>query len=277
MEFIFNNFNVIAVYILLIILVIISYKLIDKFDIYLNNMLNRNQHDSLFSRFLPLLNKTLKTLILFFVIITVCQTHGIPVNSIIAGLGVGGLAIGFAAKESISNIFGSISLIADRVFKIGDYVVINQSINNKDVEGIIEDINFRSTKIRSFDDSLIVIPNNITANSTIINNSYRKKRPIREIISLTYNVSDEQINIAIKIIKDILKNNESIIENDNIVELDSLGEYSVNILLLTYTSKTSFNSYQEVKAEVLSEIYAKFNQNNLDFAYPTQDIILKNS
>jgi MscS family membrane protein len=115
------------------------------------------------ARFLPLFNKTAKALIVFFMAATFLQSHGYSLQALIAGFGITGLAVGFAAKETIASAFGALALLADKSFQLGDYIIVGT------VEGTVEDINMRSTKIRAQDGALIIIPNNLMANSIIRN------------------------------------------------------------------------------------------------------------
>ncbi len=118
-------------------------------------------------RFLPLFEKTVKGLILFFMIATFLQSHGYSLSALIAGFGITGLAVGFAAKETISSAFGAIAIIADKSFQIGDHIVV--SIAAGAAEGVVEDINMRSTKLRAPDGTLFIVPNNLMAASVIKN------------------------------------------------------------------------------------------------------------
>ncbi len=126
------------------------------------------------------------------------------------------------------------------------------------------------------DNSLIIIPNNVTANQVVSNISRRNKRLIRETITLTYKANKETIIEVINIIYDILKSNENIDKSDINVVLESLSDYSVNLLVLAYSNKTLYSEYIKVKSDLLLNIYNKFNENNIEFAYPTQTIEIEN-
>lgn len=163
--------NEIIELVLVIVVVFISFKLIRIFNKNLKNKILLKQSDTTILGFMPLIDKLLKITVIFLAIATVLQNHGYSITSLIAGFGITGLAVGFGAKETISNVFGSFSLLADKAYKIGDYVVINQAIQDKAVEGIVEDINLRSTKIRALDGALLIVPNNIVANGVVKNTS----------------------------------------------------------------------------------------------------------
>lgn len=160
--------------IVILVIVFISFKLIDIFNKNLKEKILSKQSDTTILGFLPLIDKFIRAIIIFLAVATVLQCHGYSITSLIAGFGITGLAVGFGAQATIANIFGSFSLLADKAYKIGDYIIINQSIHDKAVEGVVEDINLRSTKIRCKDGGLIIIPNNVVATGVVKNISYKE-------------------------------------------------------------------------------------------------------
>lgn len=276
MTFLQTHISEIIRIIFYIIIVSLGLNLISKLTKHLTHALKLKDTNSLLLRFMPLLDNIIKVVFLFFIVIIFLKRYGIEATSLLAGIGIGGLAIGFAAKETIANLFGSVALILDNAYKVGDYIYISQDIMGKNVEGTVVDINLRSTKLRTMDNSLIIIPNNVTANQVVSNISRRNKRLIREIITLTYKANKETIIEVINIIYDILKSNENIDKSDINVVLESLSDYSVNLLVLAYSNKTLYGEYIKVKSDLLLNIYNKFNENNIEFAYPTQTIEIEN-
>ncbi len=276
MTFLQTHISEIIRIIFYIIIVSLGLNLISKLTKHLTHALKLKDTNSLLLRFMPLLDNIIKVVFLFFIVIIFLKRYGIEATSLLAGIGIGGLAIGFAAKETIANLFGSVALILDNAYKVGDYIYISQDIMGKNVEGTVVDINLRSTKLRTMDNSLIIIPNNVTANQVVSNISRRNKRLIRETITLTYKANKETIIEAINIIYDVLKSNENIDKSDINVVLESLSDYSVNLLVLAYSNKTLYGEYIKVKSDLLLNIYNKFNENNIEFAYPTQTIEIEN-
>ena len=276
MTFLQTHISEIIRIIFYIIIVSLGLNLISKLTKHLTHALKLKDTNSLLLRFMPLLDNIIKVVFLFFIVIIFLKRYGIEATSLLAGIGIGGLAIGFAAKETIANLFGSVALILDNAYKVGDYIYISQDIMGKNVEGTVVDINLRSTKLRTMDNSLIIIPNNVTANQVVSNISRRNKRLIRETITLTYKANKETIIEVINIIYDILKSNENIDKSDINVVLEILSDYSVNLLVLAYSNKTLYGEYIKVKSDLLLNIYNKFNENNIEFAYPTQTIEIEN-
>lgn len=156
-----------------IVVVFISFKFIDNFCLDFKNNILSKKSDTTILGFMPIVDKTLKAIVIFIAAAMVLQSFGYSITSLITGFGITGLAVGFGAQSTIANIFGSFSLLADKVYKVGDYIVINQSIQDKPVEGVVEDINLRSTKIRNNDGSLIIVPNNIVANGVVKNTNQK--------------------------------------------------------------------------------------------------------
>ena len=175
MEFLSLHSHEIIEFILVVTIVFILFKALDIFNTNLKNKILLKQSDTTILGFMPLTDKILKFTIVFLAIATILQSHGYSVTSLIAGFGITGLAVGFGAQATIANVFGSFSLLADKAYKVGDYIVINQTVHDTAVEGVVEDINLRSTKIRSVDGSLLIIPNNIVANGVVKNVSSKSE------------------------------------------------------------------------------------------------------
>lgn len=173
LDFLSVHKGIIIEFIAVIVIVFIGFKAIDIFNTKLKVKILSKQSDTTILGFMPLIDKILKVTIVFLAVATVLQNHGYSVSSIIAGFGITGLAVGFGAQATIANVFGSFSLLADKAYKVGDYIVINQSIQDRPVEGLVEDINLRSTKIRNRDNEVIIVPNNIIANGVVKNISQK--------------------------------------------------------------------------------------------------------
>lgn len=154
--------------------ILIAFKLIDIFNKNLKDKIVAKHGDKTILGFLPIIEKVIKITIIFFGVATILQSHGYSVTSLIAGFGITGLAVGFGAQATIANVFGSFSLLADKAYKIGDYIIINQTVHDKAVEGIVEDINLRSTKIRCKDGGLVIVPNNTVATGVVKNISIKE-------------------------------------------------------------------------------------------------------
>lgn len=235
------------------------------------NIISKHENSARLLSFCPILNKVIKAIVLFIIIASVMQAHGYSMTSLVAGFGIVGMAVSFAAKESIANIFGSVSILYDKVFDLGDYVKIN------DVEGYVNDISLRSTKIKTLDNSIITIPNNIVANSVIINYSQIKKRRMVETVGITYGTANEKIDKAIDIIKSVIRDNNEVVTNDNLIFLEKLNSSSIDIHMEAYINYGDLANFRRVRQDVIKEVVRQFRQEGIDFAFPSQSIYIENN
>lgn len=160
--------------------------------------------------------------------------------------------------------------MSDKAYKIGDYVIVNG------VEGTVEDINSRSTKIRTLDNFLYLVPNSSVANGNICNISRAKKRRIVEVFTLTYDTSDEMLERAIKIVEEVLDSNPQI-HSDYVVVLDTLADSSINIKCIAYAKTKVYNEYIKIKSDVILEVVRRYRSEGLDFAFPSTSVYVEKS
>jgi len=254
---------------LIISVIIISMKLIEFLNKKIReNIIAKHENSARLLSFCPILTKVSKVIVLFIIAASVMQAHGYSMTSLIAGFGIMGMAVSFAAKESIANIFGSLAILYDKVFDLEDYVTIGV------VEGTIIDINLRSTKIKTLDNSIITLPNNVVANSLITNISAIEKRRINEVIGITYDTPNEKIERAIEILKQIIRENDEVETNDTLVYLEKLNSSSIDIHLQAYVKYGDLVNYRRIKENVILEIIKRFRAENISFAFPSQSIYL---
>ncbi|MCB0349325.1 MAG: mechanosensitive ion channel, partial [Bdellovibrionales bacterium] len=209
--------------------------------------------------------------VIIFGFLVMVQNFGINVMSLLAGLGLGGLAVALAAQDTCANFFGSVMILLDRPFRIGDI------INVANIEGTVEDVGFRSTKIRTFYGSLITVPNAEMAKSHIDNLGVRKQRRVRFHLGVEYSTKPDSMKKFIEGVKTIIAAN-SLSDKDNItVAFDSYGDFSLNILLNFFLNVQDIKGELVEKEKILLEIYALADSLNVGFAFPTQTIHLSKS
>jgi len=200
----------------------------------------------------------------------ILQVWGINVTALFASLGIGGLAFALAAKDAAANLFGSFSLLADKSIRIGEWIKVNG------VEGTVEDIGMRTTKIRSFGMSLITVPNQIIANNPIENFSRRGVRRIKMRIGLTYDTNEKQITKIVEEIKTMLQNHEQISQKETlIVNFESFGDSGLNIFIYTFTSTSNWLKYLDIREDVHLKIMKIVESNGSSFAFPSQSIYVE--
>lgn len=242
-------------------------KLIDAFQHNLEKKLLRKNSDSPLLNLMPVLTKILKALVVFILLAGFLQSFGYNVASLIAGFGITGLAVGFAAKEAIGNIFGSFGLLADRVYKIGEYIKFNG------YEGTVENINLRSTTVRSLEGFAINVPNNLLANEEIINVSQTDRRRIDITVNIEYGTSNEKIDRAVEILKEIARRNETILEGETAF-IENLASSSIDVRLVCYTTKASWGDYVVEKSRVIREIIYRYREEGIEFAFPSTSVYM---
>ena len=248
--------------------------LIDKFVDNVSVALKKRDANNILLRFMPLLRKTAKIVFVLVFTVAALQLYGFSVSTLVTGIGVGGVVFGLAAQKTIINIFGSISLIIDNAYKVSDYICVNSSLDGKDVEGYVEDITLRSTKIRSLDGTMYNIPNGNISEGVVKNYTQMKKRLFKTVINLTYSTTPEKIEKAKEICDEVLTSHPDILGNHN-VNLCALNSYSVDIQILADMKPVGLAQLYRIKNDILIEIFKQFNENKIEFAFPTQTIELK--
>ena len=214
------------------------------------------------------ITKTLKVIIVILGVMTILQEWGINVSAFVASLGLGGLAFALAAKDTAANLFGSLVLFTDRPFKIGDWV------QTSDVERTIEDIGIRSTKVRTFSQALVTIPNATMANTAITNWTRMGKRRIKMRIGLTYSTSTAQMENILKEIRELLENHQDIHENA-MIYFGEFADSSLSIFCYFFTKTTVWAEYLHVREIINLEIMKIVEKNKAEFAFPSQSLYIE--
>jgi MscS family membrane protein len=218
----------------------------------------------------PIIRKSLRVTIVVLVLVQIVQIlSDKPITSIIAGLGIGGLAIALAAQDTIKNFFGSIVLFVDKPFEMGDRVVVDGH------DGPVEEVGFRSTKIRTLDGHLITVPNGELANKTIQNIG---KRPyIKRVadLTITYDTPPEKIDRALEIVKGILENHEgSRADFPPRVFFSDFNADSLNITVMYWYHPPNYWDYMVFTEKFNKEVFRGFDEEGIEFAFPTQTVYL---
>ena len=219
--------------------------------------------------FLPFISKFLKITIVIFGAIFIVQEWGYNVGALITGLGIGGVAVALAAKDTLANLFGSIMILIDRPFKIGDWIIVN------DIEGIVEDIGFRSTRIRTFGKALVSVPNSIVATTAITNWSMRDRRRINFSIGVTYSTSRQQISKAVSEINSMLLNHPEIHDDPLMVYFTDFKASSLDIFIYCFAKTSDWAKYLEIKQDVNIKIMEVLENLNINFAFNSMSVYIE--
>ncbi|RKO63990.1 mechanosensitive ion channel family protein [Caldibacillus debilis] len=193
--------------------------------------------------FIPFLSKTIRLVIVAISITIIAQEFNYNISGFIAGLGLGGLAVALAAKEVLANLLGGIVIIFERPFSIGD------SITTPSVEGTVEDITFRSTKIRNPSQALVTVPNSILANQPITNNSRIGKRKISFNLEILW-APRNKLERAVKRLEEMLHRHPGIQPEDVFVKLDQIRDGKMVLIFNFFTKSSEWSDFLDIKQEI---------------------------
>lgn len=221
--------------------------------------------------FYPLISKVLKAVILAFAVIQIADIWGFDIKAFITGLGLGGLAFALAAKDFAANLIAGVVIIFDKPFSIGDW------IKCKDLEGVIEDISFRSTKIRTFEKVLITVPNSMLANDPILNFNRRDTRRVTMNLGIAYNTSIEKIQLCVEKISTMLCEHYGINKETAHVSFDKFNESSLDIFVQYFANTVDFTEFMKIKQDVNCSIMEIMKEENISIAFPSMSIYMENS
>jgi MscS family membrane protein len=211
-----------------------------------------------------------KIIIFVIGVVAALQVWGINVSAFIASLGLGGLAFALAAKDTAANLFGGLTLLADKSLKMDDWIKVGN------VEGVVEDIGLRTTKIRTFEKSLIAVPNQILANKPVENFSRRGIRRIKFRVGLTYNTPSNTLEEIVSNITSMLQNHSDIAQDATmLVRFDKFEDSSLSIFVYTFTSTANWARYLEIKENINIQIMKIIENHNAEFAFPSQTLYIE--
>ena len=246
-------------------LVWLLFRLIDVLGSALARVARRTE-SRLDDQFVPLLRKTLKVIISVTVSVMVVQELGYSVSSLIASLGVGGLALALAAKDTVANVFGSVVVFTDQPFQVGDWIEV------EGVEGTVEEVGFRTTQIRRFDNSSVTMPNATFSAHPIVNHSRRPRRRIAMNIGLTYDTGSQQMEKVLEDLRRLLKEHPGIDQGFHFVNFTGFGESSLDLQLYCFTSTTVWTDFLDIRERLLLRIMEIVQEHGLQMALPTRTI-----
>ena len=223
------------------------------------------KESTMMDQFAPILRKGLRSLIWVLGLIMALNNAGYDVGALLAGVGIGGLAMAMAAKDFVSNIFGGITVFVDKPFQVGDRIQIGG------YDGTIEEIGIRSTRLRTLAGRLVIIPNFKFTDSFVENVTIEPARKVSLTLGLTYDTTPERMEEAIGIIRTIIAERTETLQEEPTIWFGSFGDFSLNIQVIYYIKKEGHWAYSP--SEVNLEILKRFNAAGLDFAFPTQTLL----
>ena len=210
-------------------------------------------------------------IVIFALVIILGNVFNVNITALVAGLGVGGVAIALASKESLENLLGSFTIFFDKPFAVGDIITLGG------VTGVVEKVGFRSTRIRTYDKSIVTVPNKNIINTELDNLGVRPVRRVKFNIGLTYDTKIEQIK---NIVDDIQKlvDDHPMTNEDGRVRFLSFGASSLDIMVLYYVNSPEWEDLIDAQQKINYSIIEIVNKHNSEFAFPSTSVYLeKNS
>jgi len=217
--------------------------------------------------FIPLLKKAARVFLVIIGVILVIQNLGYSVGSLLTGLGIGGLAVALAAQESLGNFFGSVSIAADRPFKVGDWIQVGDK-----VDGDVEEVGLRSTRVRTWAKSQLTIPNKVLANEIIENWSRMPKRRVKQVVGVSYETSPEDMEGLVDDIRQLLREDPDVHQEFILVNFTDFGSSSLDILVYYFTVSTRWLEHMDVRQRINLKIMRAVKARGLSVAFPTRTL-----
>ena len=218
------------------------------------------------NQLIPVIQKGVRSIIWILGVIIGLDNIGFDITAMIAGLGIGGLALALAAQDSVKNIFAGIMIFLDKPFRIKDRIQVDG------FDGIVEEVGLRSTRLRTLEGRIVTIPNSRFTDNSVTNVTSQPTLKVKLNLGLTYDTDEVQMQKAIDILEDIVKNQEAITD-DYAAGFNGFGDFSLNILFIYYVRPNSH--WLDTQTLVNKEVLRRFNKEGLEFAFPTQTILKK--
>ncbi|MFC1737770.1 mechanosensitive ion channel family protein [Planctomycetota bacterium] len=248
------------------------YRLVDVIEYYLRRIVGRTR-TKIDDMLVPVIRKSLRVTIAIIAALWIADgILNAEIRAILLSAGVGGIAVALAAKDSIANFFGSITIFADRPFQIDDLVKIEGHF------GTIEEVGFRSTKVRTKQGSLVTVPNSVIANTNIENVSKRNFIRRTSNITITYDSGYKKARRAVELIKEILSGFPEVNTNPDFapkVFFNEFNDWSLNIYMTYWVAPADWWVFLDVNERVNLEMMKRFEDEQIEFAFPSQTLYLK--
>ena len=214
----------------------------------------------------PLLNTALKILTLIIGMLFILGNLGVNVTSLVAGLGLGGLAVALAAQDTFRNLLGGVTIFADRPFQVGDWVVVGS------IEGTVEHVGFRSSRVRTFYNSVVTVPNARIVDTHVDNMGLRQWRRYRATLGLAYHTTPDQVQAFVEGVRAVIRANPEMRKDYYIVEFTEFGASSLEVLLYCFIDAPDWNAELRTRHVLNLDIMRLAEELGVEFAFPTQTL-----
>ncbi|HNQ73966.1 MAG TPA: mechanosensitive ion channel family protein [Verrucomicrobiota bacterium] len=254
----------------IVVAVSLTYMVMKFVDLFINFWRKRkagDDNDAFNQQLFPIIRRSLKAFVIIVAALVTLDNLGVNITAAIASLSIGGLAVGLAAQDTLANLFGGITIFLDKPFRIGDRIVLDK------IDGPVESIGLRSTRVRSLDGFLVTIPNKTMGNATIINISARPTIQTVMNIGITYDTPTEQVKHALKIIEDVYKGHPG--SSNCLISFNKFADSALNILVIHWWHSTNYAEYLNGMQEMNLALKERFDAAGIGFAFPTQTLYVK--
>ncbi len=215
--------------------------------------------------------KVIKSIIWIISGFIIIKEIGYDLTDLVALLGIGGVVISLAAQDTVKSLLSGVVILTDKPFDIGDYIEVGS------YKGTVIDMTFKSIRIKAVDNSIVTIPNATITTECIVNWNKLKSRRLEFVLNLSMNTNSEKIKNVVEKIKLILKNNEDVLPETVQVSLDGISSYSSDIKIFLYVNEKDYIKFLNIKEKIYCNILELVERENIDLAYPTQTVYVKNA
>lgn len=210
-----------------------------------------------------------KAIVLVFAVTVIMEEWGYNVGGLVAGLGLGGLAVALASQDALANLIGYFMIIADKPYVEGEYIVIG------DVSGTVEGIGFRSTRVRVLDQSLVTVPNKTAANANVTNWSRLAKRRLNMTLGIEYGSSPEQVLSVVQAIREMLQNHELVQDDSVIVQFNNFNDSWLDIIIICFMSTPGWGDFQAARQDINLKIMNILKDRGVSVAFPSRTLYIE--
>ena len=244
---------------------VVFYRLVDLVGEYMNRFAERTE-STLDDQLVPLVRKALRTFVVVVGALFILDNLSFDVTAFLAGLSIGGLAFALAAQDTIKNFFGSLMIFIDKPFQIGDW------ITSDNIDGSVEEVGFRSTRIRTFRNSVTYVPNATLADSVVDNHGLRQYRRFYTKLALTYDTPPHLIEIFVEGLKEIVEKHPDTRKDYYEIHLNELGAHSLDVMFYIFFAVPTWSAELKAKHQILLQIMQLAETLGVRFAFPTQTL-----
>lgn len=244
------------------------YRLVDILGHYLKRMADRSEN-TLDDQLVPLVTKVLHVFVVIVGFVAILRGFKFDIWPILTGLSIGGLAFALAAQDTLKNFFGSLMIFIDRPFQIGDWVT------SGDVDGTVEEVGFRSTRVRTFRNSVMYVPNSIISNSMVDNHGKRQFRRFYTRLSITYDTPTRLIEVFVKGVEEIVIQHPDTRKDNYNIFLNEYGASALEVMLYIFFKVPDWNAELRCRQEIMLEINKLAEHLGVRFAFPTQTLMIE--